>query len=168
MYAKIENGVAVEYPLYEGDLERRFPQYVFPLDSHLVENNGLLCPEGYAIVHPNPIAEYDYTKKYEMGMPALDVADGKWKETWVATALTTEELEMRSGSVGNNIRKKRDELLTKSDVFVVSDRWVNYTTQEQTEWADYRQALRDITLQVGFPYSVEWPVSPALFTIRTV
>ncbi|MFP3393591.1 phage tail assembly chaperone, partial [Brevibacillus sp. SIMBA_076] len=29
-----------------------------------------------------------------------------------------------------------------------------------TDWAEYRQALRDVPQQEGFPFSVEWPVSP--------
>jgi hypothetical protein len=29
-----------------------------------------------------------------------------------------------------------------------------------TEMAAYRQALRDITAQGGFPYSVTWPTKP--------
>ena len=170
MYAKIENGAAVEYPLYEGDLERRFPELKFPLDDskNIEANGGYVIPEGYAVVYQNPVVDYDYTKKYEMGMPTLDAADNKWKETWVAIPLTVEELEVSKNTVGNNVRKKRNELLQKSDVFVVADRWANYITQEQTEWATYRQSLRDITLQVGYPYSVEWPVSPALFTIRAI
>jgi len=28
------------------------------------------------------------------------------------------------------------------------------------EWATYRQALRDITAQEGFPYEVVWPPKP--------
>ncbi|HDR8989929.1 TPA: phage tail assembly chaperone [Burkholderia vietnamiensis] len=28
------------------------------------------------------------------------------------------------------------------------------------DWAAYRQALRDVPQQEGFPFSVEWPVSP--------
>ncbi|MGA0926878.1 MAG: phage tail assembly chaperone [Burkholderiaceae bacterium] len=27
-------------------------------------------------------------------------------------------------------------------------------------WASYRQALRDITGQAGFPYAVTWPTKP--------
>lgn len=28
------------------------------------------------------------------------------------------------------------------------------------EWEVYRQALRDITAQTGFPFTVEWPAKP--------
>lgn len=54
------------------------------------------------------------------------------------------------------IRKQRDNLLSKTDWWVLPDRTA---TQEQI---DYRQALRDITDHVNFPYLTEadWPVKP--------
>lgn len=56
---------------------------------------------------------------------------------------------------GNNIRKIRDLLLTQSDYTQLPDSPVNKNT-----WAEYRSALRDITAQPGFPYSVVWPIKP--------
>ena len=34
------------------------------------------------------------------------------------------------------------------------------TTEKQSYWAVYRQALRDITEQSGYPTNVVWPVAP--------
>ena len=51
-------------------------------------------------------------------------------------------------------RKKRNDLLTETDWWAVSDRTM---TAEQTA---YRQALRDITDQVGFPHDINWPTKP--------
>ena len=52
------------------------------------------------------------------------------------------------------IRMRRDNLLKESDWRAVSDRKL------EPEWKEYRQALRDITQQEGFPHDVEWPVGP--------
>ena len=52
-------------------------------------------------------------------------------------------------------RDRRDSLLTQSDWTQVADAPV-----DQTAWATYRQALRDITVQVGFPRTIYWPVAP--------
>lgn len=52
-------------------------------------------------------------------------------------------------------RMKRNTLLAETDWMVLSD--VPPATQE---WLDYRQALRDITNQAGFPENVTWPVKP--------
>lgn len=31
---------------------------------------------------------------------------------------------------------------------------------DKKAWAEYRQALRDITKQEGFPYNITWPEEP--------
>jgi hypothetical protein len=48
----------------------------------------------------------------------------------------------------------RDKLLATTDVWALSDRTM---TAEQTA---YRQALRDITDQSGFPTDITWPTKP--------
>jgi hypothetical protein len=52
------------------------------------------------------------------------------------------------------IRQERDELIAPTDVWALSDRTM---TAEQTA---YRQALRDITDQDGFPTNITWPTKP--------
>jgi hypothetical protein len=56
------------------------------------------------------------------------------------------------------IRIERDERLLKSDWTQLPD--VNLTAIEKELWLDYRQALRDVTKQDGFPVSVVYPLSP--------
>ena len=53
------------------------------------------------------------------------------------------------------IRTERDAKLTESDWTQVADAPV-----DQAAWATYRQALRDIPSQAGFPNEVIWPVEP--------
>ncbi len=53
------------------------------------------------------------------------------------------------------IRKERDSKLTESDWTQVVDAPV-----DQAAWATYRQALRDIPNQAGFPNEVNWPTKP--------
>jgi hypothetical protein len=31
---------------------------------------------------------------------------------------------------------------------------------KKQEWANYRQTLRDVPLQLGFPENIQWPVKP--------
>jgi len=50
-------------------------------------------------------------------------------------------------------RAQRDELLAASDNMALADR-IN------DDWRTYRQALRDIPAQAGFPNSVTWPTEP--------
>jgi len=60
-----------------------------------------------------------------------------------------------SEALAEQARNQRDSLLTESDWTQVADAPV-----DQTAWATYRQALRDITVQVGFPRTIYWPVAP--------
>jgi hypothetical protein len=51
-------------------------------------------------------------------------------------------------------RNKRNRLLKETDWWAVSDRTM---TQAET---DYRQALRDVPQQAGFPIHITWPTEP--------
>jgi hypothetical protein len=39
-------------------------------------------------------------------------------------------------------------------------RWAALSAEKQQAWADYRQALLDISQQTGFPHNVTWPSKP--------
>ncbi len=52
-------------------------------------------------------------------------------------------------------RQCRHELLVASDWTQVADAPV-----DQAAWATYRQALRDIPEQAGFPQDIQWPDPP--------
>ena len=54
----------------------------------------------------------------------------------------------------SRVREDRDRLMRETDVWALSDRTM---TTEQTA---YRQALRDITDQSGFPADITWPTKP--------
>lgn len=66
------------------------------------------------------------------------------------------ELAVRAESV----RNKRNMLLAECDWVVVRSQEVGDEVAD--EWKTYRQALRDIPSQSGFPSSVEWPKKPLL------
>lgn len=60
--------------------------------------------------------------------------------------------------IGKAIKTKRDALLANSDWIVIKATENNMSVS--SEWKAYRQALRDITAQPGFPYNIVWPVEP--------
>lgn len=97
-------------------------------------------------------------------------------ETWKQQAKQQFE-----DTIAANIRSIRNKLLSESDSYVLFDRSglklpENITatsmltafkdlisslkTLVSGDWAKYRQALRDITKQKGFPYDVEFPTKP--------
>ena len=58
-------------------------------------------------------------------------------------------------ALSNQARTQRNTLLSQSDWTQVADAPV-----DQAAWATYRQALRDVPSQAGFPMDINWPVAP--------
>lgn len=56
------------------------------------------------------------------------------------------------------IRGQRNVFLTRSDWTQMPD--APLSAEQKAAWATYRQALRDITAQAGFPANVVWPTAP--------
>jgi hypothetical protein len=54
-----------------------------------------------------------------------------------------------------SVRASRDEKLKGCDWTQVADAPV-----DKAVWATYRQALRDVTTQTGFPWTITWPDAP--------
>jgi hypothetical protein len=78
----------------------------------------------------------------------------KWVDG-VRVNLTIEELEgVDDRCKAEQYRYVRDDLLTETDWWAVADRTM--TDAEVT----YRQALRDLPAQSGFPTSITWPTKP--------
>lgn len=81
-----------------------------------------------------------------------DIGLGWSYDNGVFTAPADESTDEEKAALA---RKKRDVLLTQSDWTQVADAPV-----DQAAWAVYRQALRDIPAQEGFPGEIIWPVTP--------
>ena len=70
------------------------------------------------------------------------------KDIKTAAEVEAERIE----SLANAARVKRDALIKGTDFYVLPD----YPNAPEGI-AEYRQALRDITEQPGFPHSIQWP-----------
>lgn len=51
-------------------------------------------------------------------------------------------------------RRRRNNLLAQTDWRASSDLTLD------SDWAVYRQSLRDVPTQVGFPTNITWPIKP--------
>lgn len=97
-------------------------------------------PPGWVRVPLKPGSDYDW--------------DGS---AWVKLAPDIEAL-------AGEVRARRDALLAESDWVVTKAIEQNAVdglgVQIPVVWLDYRQALRDIPQQAGFPETVAWPEKP--------
>jgi hypothetical protein len=113
------------------------------------------------------VFDYNYeTPTVEHTKTAEDVgltkhSDNVWRKTFVIRDATQEEINQRTEEQSYSIRRIRDKLLIRSDYTQATDhpQPVNDETKKQA-WAGYRQKLRDLPLQNGFPWNVEFPVAP--------
>lgn len=80
--------------------------------------------------------------------------DGRYFIAGYAPTKPQEEFEKQ-------VRAERDRRVAETDWYMMPDYPADPETLEVVK--NYRKALRDITLQSGFPRDVEWPVMPKVF-----
>lgn len=69
------------------------------------------------------------------------------------------ELEANTMIACRVVRQDRANALSACDWTQMPD--APLTAEQKQAWADYRQALRDLPTQEGFPFKITWPVKPA-------
>lgn len=87
----------------------------------------------------------------------VEVSDGaKERDEYLPSGETSPPPPPTYEVVCQAIREQRDRLLTETDWTQGAD--IPQATKDK--WAPYRQALRDVPDQSGFPFDVVWPVKP--------
>ena len=101
---------------------------------------------------------------YQMSVyGGIEEIGGKWYTKYILGPIFTDgettaaEQEtaykaMKDAEQAKSVRTTRDEKLKDSDWTQIADAPV-----DKTAWATYRQALRDVPTQSGFPWEVTWP-----------
>ncbi|NDD55674.1 hypothetical protein EBZ39_17715 [bacterium] len=151
MLIQIENGKPVNYAVVEENFRQLFPNTSFPaiLTADVVEPFGF----GMYEFSPQPTAG-----KYEKVVEIDAVKDegGVWRQTWSVVAMSDEEKAAADNSKQQEVRWQRDTKLRQSDFTQLPDS----PETNKAVWATYRQALRDVPTQAGFPWEVQWPATP--------
>ena len=153
--------------------------YEAELRTWLHENNGpsydTLTPEVMDAISVDPVFEgpqasggtvYQYSQR-----DGVEQIEGKWYTKYIlgpvftdstvdGVTTTAAEAEAaykaaKDAEQAVNVRRSRNDLLTKCDWTQIAD-----STADKPAWATYRQALRDVTTQEGFPWNVTWPEQP--------
>jgi hypothetical protein len=95
------------------------------------------------------------TQVLEEDAPVFSNEDQRWTQVWRVREMTSEEVAQRSDNAASAVRQQRNNLLKDSDWTQITD-----APADKTAWATYRQALRDVTAQAGFPMTITWPEAP--------
>ena len=147
------------------------------------ENKHMSLPEAWtdATLEALGVARVTKTDAPDVGewqvavKDGVEQVDGVWQERWVTQEMFTEYTETDEDGVETAVtvqdqkdakvaadnaaleateRATRDELLKATDHYGLSDVSM---TEAMTA---YRQALRDVPQQAGFPQTITWPTKP--------
>lgn len=149
MYIHVVNGEAHPYSVTQ--LRRDNPGTSFPQQP----SESLLAQWNVYPVTPVPRPEADHTQNVAEGAPNFDGTH--WVQTWVVTDATDDEIARRTKEQADAVRAERDIQLAQCDWTQLAD--CPLSNIQQTAWATYRQALRDVPEQAGFPFHVVWPTA---------
>lgn len=150
MLIQLQNGVPTGYPVLDSNFRQLYPNTSFP---------AILTPE---TVEPFDCGLYDFSGqptpgKYEKVVEAAPVknSSGVWIQSWAVVAMNDAEKAQADADKENQVRADRNGRLSVCDWTQLPD-----SPADKTAWATYRQELRDVTKQAGFPWDVIWPVAP--------
>ncbi len=85
----------------------------------------------------------------------VEEVNGKWFTKYSVAEMDDEAKAALDAKQANSVRDDRNKRLSSSDWTQVNDAPV-----DKEAWAAYRQALRDVPSQEGFPWEINWPVEP--------
>jgi hypothetical protein len=152
----------------EGEFRAMFPNTGFPVQL----TEAIINDFGGDVVLEGPQASGGtvYQSSQRQGVEQID---GKWYTKYVLGPIFTDrpatddqpaktaaeqEAEYKAqkdAQQAKSVRDDRTKRLSECDWTQLADAPV-----DKTAWATYRQSLRDVTTQQGFPWSVTWPVKP--------
>jgi hypothetical protein len=125
-----------------------------------MENQGI---KEYVIVENGIITNVILTTKEEANSRGwIDPGENKYGIGWKYEndTITPPPYKLIEEEFWKEVRLKRNQLLQESDVYVLPDKWISMTTEEQELWSTYRQNLRDLPQNYDEPYIIEWPERP--------
>lgn len=166
-YAKIKDGAVVQYPYGLGELAQERPNAVsaaqYDLETCFASTD--LPSLGFSVV---PVQEaavpiFDALTQTCI-LSALPVFEGDVLVlNWVIEGKNEDTLAMELAQRKLNVRARRNDRLSQSDWTQLADSPV-----DKAAWAVYRQSLRDLTEQQGFPDAITWPDAPSAFGVVRV
>jgi hypothetical protein len=121
---------------------------------------------GADVVFEGPQATGGTVYQFSMRQ-GVEQIDGKWytkhvlgpvfvdNEEATAAEQETAYKAQKDNEKAKAVREDRNKRLSDCDWTQVADAPV-----DKNAWAMYRQALRDVTAQEGFPWNVQWPEKP--------
>lgn len=156
LFIKLIDGEPSGSPIVEQNFRQLFPSTSFPKYYSAAD----VEPFGYGL--------WDYSSqpdlgKYQKAVKVAPVRDasGIWRQSWSVVDMSDAEKAAVDATKSAQVRNQRTMKLFETDWKVVKHYEAGESVPESMK--AYRQALRDITDHVNFPYllDTDWPAEPA-------
>jgi len=158
MFAEVNGQNVVTFPYDYDTLVRHNPNTRFPaeeLTAMYVGTEANLAGNQLVRVVVADAPQYDEATQIAVRNNQPSLVGDTWTIGWVVQELTQSEKDQKLAAKIASVRSQRNQNLKDSDWTQVDDAPV-----DKAAWATYRQALRDVPTQSGFPWSVTWPAQP--------
>jgi hypothetical protein len=133
----------------ESEFRAAFPNTSFPEQLTV----GLIGDMGFDVVLEGPQAQ---PTRYQTAFrDGVEEVNGKWFIKYSVADMDDETKAAKDAEQAKSMRDQRNQKLSDSDWTQLAD-----SPENKAAWATYRQALRDIPTQAGFPWEVQWPTQP--------
>lgn len=142
------DGSLDRYPYTLTDLRRSNPGTSWPKTI----TDEVAASFGVVPVTPAP----QPADSYQINLERTAIKQGDtWLEQWIEDPATPEQIKERTDAKATEVRAERNKRLADCDWTQLTDAPV-----DSASWATYRQELRDVTTQAGFPWNITWPKEP--------
>jgi hypothetical protein len=157
IYGKTKDGLMVKFPYTFAEFLADNSSTNYAPDANFVAlfNDTEAYSDGFRLVEVEASEGQEHDTSLErlvLGEPVLK--KGAWTVGWVAVQHTEEERVALWELHWKQVRRMRNERLAECDWTQLPDAPV-----DAEAWAEYRQALRDIT-DAADPFAVVWPTAP--------
>lgn len=155
MYIKISNGQIETYPYSITQLRRDNPTVSFPASP--TEQD--LAQWGVYPVAVTPRPDHNQiSQSVDEGVPQ-QVA-GRWQQTWVVRAATSQELQQRTEAIVSSIKAERDRR-TQEGGYSVNGKWFHSDVISRT------QQLGLLLMGANLPAGINWKTMDGSFVAMT-
>jgi len=154
---EIENNLPTKNKIDFDDFRRSHPHIVFGLPPNpqtLFNDFGVTTYELSSCPHASTAKKY--FKFVET--PVLN-ADKSATQTWTEVAMNNDEKKAAYDAKVIEVKTQRANMLNLCDWTQLSDIPLDEATKQS--WGVYRQALRDVSKQSGYPWDIAWPTLTA-------
>ena len=141
--------------MYEGELRQYLKDNNGPTFDRLTDEVMQAIGVDPVFEGPQPTTSGPYEFVVRQG---VEMIGDKWHTKYVVQTLDDEGKAAKDIEVANTVRADRNQRLSDTDWMVVKALEIGIPVTDEIK--AYRQSLRDVPVQIGFPHNVIWPTKP--------